>query len=259
MRFASWSQGAVGPVIATSIHAGHDLRPEIEALMAADEATRLRQEDPHTDEIAAGIDCRVVVHRSRFEVDVNRPRSDAVYRRPEQAWGIELWRTEPYDDVVARSQRLYDGFYRRLSRLIERAIDIHGGFVIYDVHSYNHRTAGPTSPPAPAVDNPLVNLGTGFLPERWRPAAAAFVATMRQGSLGGESIDTRENVRFRGGHLSRYLAERYGSRGGALAIEFRKDFMDEWTGQCDRGAVAELSAALAATTGPVWEAHLRCR
>jgi hypothetical protein len=82
---------------------------------------------------------------------------------------------------------------------------------------------------------------------------------MQQGSLGGEPIDTRENVRFRGGHLSRYLAERYGTQGGALAIEVRKDFMDEWTGECDRGAVAELSAALAATTGPVWEAHLRCR
>ncbi len=259
MRFASWPTGAIGPVVATCIHAGHELRPEVGALMAADEATRLRQEDPHTDEIAAGIDCRVVVHRSRFEVDLNRPRSESVYRRPEQAWGIDVWRTEPDDDVVARSRRLYDGFYRRLSRLIERAIDAHGGFVLYDVHSYNHRTAGPSSPPAPAVDNPLVNLGTGFLPGRWRPVADAFIAAMRAGSFGGEPIDARENVRFRGGHLSRYLADRYGSRGGALAIEFRKDFMDEWSGRCDRAAVTELSAALAATTAPVWEAHLRCR
>ena len=67
-----------GPVVATSVHAGHDLRPEIAEAMVLDEATRLREEDPFTDRIAAGVRDRVVTTRSRFEADLNRPRREAV-------------------------------------------------------------------------------------------------------------------------------------------------------------------------------------
>ena len=30
--------------------------------------------------------------RSRFEVDLNRPREEAVYRVPEDCWGLDVWR-----------------------------------------------------------------------------------------------------------------------------------------------------------------------
>ena len=66
-----------GQIIATSVHAGHDLRPEVQDLMVLDEATRLREEDPFTDRIAAVAPARVVVHRSRFETDLNRIREKA--------------------------------------------------------------------------------------------------------------------------------------------------------------------------------------
>ena len=58
-------------VIATAIHAGHDLRPEVAAEMTLAEAIRTREEDPVTDRIAAFVPAHVVVHRSRFEVDLN--------------------------------------------------------------------------------------------------------------------------------------------------------------------------------------------
>ena len=53
-------------------------------------------------------------------------------------------------------------------------------------------------------------------------------------------MDVRENVRFRGGELSRWVNERYRDRGCALAIEFKKMFMDEWTGTVDERHVEEL-------------------
>ncbi|WP_253272749.1 hypothetical protein [Arsenicicoccus sp. oral taxon 190] len=64
-------------------------------------------------------------------------------------------------------------------------------------------------------------------------------------------LDVRENVRFRGAHLSRWVNTRYRGLGCALALEFRKTFMDEWTGEVDQARLVELRDALAATHEPV--------
>ena len=87
MRYA-WSFGASAlPLVMTAIHAGHDLRPDIAARVAIDDDTRRREEDPFTDRITRAGGIPVVVHRSRFEVDLNRPRGTCVYVTPEQSWG----------------------------------------------------------------------------------------------------------------------------------------------------------------------------
>lgn len=77
-----------GPVVATAIHAGHDLRTELVPLMALPEPDRFREEDPFTDLIIKDIPSRLEVHRSRFEVDMNRAADEAVYRRPEDCWDL---------------------------------------------------------------------------------------------------------------------------------------------------------------------------
>jgi hypothetical protein len=62
------------------------------------------------------------------------------------------------------------------------------------------------------------------------------------------------NVRFRGGELSRWVNARYCDRGCALAIEFKKTFMDEWTGTVDDARLGRLAAAVAATLPGLVEA-----
>ena len=62
--------------------------------------------------------------------------------------------------------------------------------------------------------------------------------------MAGRRLDVRENVRFRGGYFSRWVHEQYPGRGCALAIEFKKTFMDEWTGVVDDDHVAQLGDAL---------------
>src|SRR6478609_3269515 len=79
------------PLVTTAIHAGHELRPSIAHHLVLDEATRLREEDPYTDRIVGPEGTKIVVRRSRFEIDLNRPRDHAVYVTPEDAWGLELW------------------------------------------------------------------------------------------------------------------------------------------------------------------------
>ncbi|HUG01352.1 MAG TPA: N-formylglutamate amidohydrolase [Longimicrobiales bacterium] len=250
----AWSiqRAGAGPVVATATHQGHDLRPEVAALMALDAAERLREEDPFTAEWTLVAPTRVIAHRSRFEVDLNRPPEGAVYGAPEDAWGLNLWRAQPPDALVRRSRAIHRAFYRALEAVLREVAERHGNFVVFDIHSYNHRRDGPDAAPAPASENPEVNLGTGTLDRaRWGHAADAFLASLRGAAPG---LDVRENVRFRGGYLPRWVHERFPSSGCALAIEFKKTFMDEWTGRPDAARIPELRDALAATVEPVSEA-----
>jgi N-formylglutamate amidohydrolase len=62
------------PLVATAIHSGHAMRAAAAQWLSLDEATRLREEDPYTDELAALAPTRLIGRRSRFEFDLNRPR-----------------------------------------------------------------------------------------------------------------------------------------------------------------------------------------
>lgn len=227
-------------VVATAIHAGHELRPSIAVLSALDEATRLREEDPHTDLLAEIGAAMVVVHRSRFEVDLNRPRENAVYRGPDDAWGLDLWVQPLSDREIQQSLTLYDDFYRELGRRLD-VVAARGPFLVLDLHSYNHRRDGADAPTAAPADNPDINVGTGSLDrDRWGTVVDTFMEALSH-------RDVRENVRFRGGELSRWVNTRYRDRGCALAIEFKKTFMDEWTGLLDVDRLEDLRRDLAAT------------
>jgi N-formylglutamate deformylase len=242
------------PLVATAIHAGHDLRPSIDSRTALDDATRLREEDPFTDQLTDVGGSTVVVHRSRFEVDLNRARSDAVYRAPGDAWGLELWDDDLPEEEVERSLGIYDAFYGELGRRLDGKAR-NGPFLVLDLHSYNHRRDGSEGPPE---DNPEVNVGTGSLDrELWSGVADRFVEDLGHQEVCGHLLDVRENVRFRGGELSRWVHRRYPGRGVALALEFKKVFMDEWTGELDERHLAELRRALAAAV-PATVEELAC-
>jgi len=245
-RSYSFGQSAL-PLVTAAIHAGHDLRPEVAERIALDEATRVREEDPFTDRVTAAGGTSVVVHRSRFEVDLNRPRDGAVYMTPASSWGLEVWREPLSEAVIERSLAVYDGFYAALAAHLDDLAG-QGPFVVLDVHSYNHRRDGPGAPPAPEEDNPEVNVGTGSLDsDRWGHLVERFLADLGAREVRGHRLDVRENVRFEGGYLSRWVHERYDGLGCALALELKKVFMDEWSGVPDDEHLQQLTAALAAT------------
>ena len=106
------------PILATAIHAGHALRGEAEALIALPDEERLREEDPFTDRWVDVASNTIVVSRSRFEVDLNRPRDKAVYREPADAWGLNVWKSTPSDEFVEGSLALYDQFFVELGELL---------------------------------------------------------------------------------------------------------------------------------------------
>jgi N-formylglutamate amidohydrolase len=219
------------PVVATAIHSGHDLRPAVAALTALDGADRRREEDPHTERLLPDDTTQVVVDRSRFEVDLNRPRDAAVYRTPEDAWGLTLWKTPLPPAVVEDSLALYDRFYAELDHLLQAQIRRFGRVLVLDIHSYNYRRQGPHAPAQAPAQTPEINLGTGPLDGRWPAVTERFVDALSRIPFLGGHLDVRENVRFKGGHLCRHIAEHFGDRVCPLAVEVKKIFMDEWSEQ----------------------------
>jgi len=245
-----WGQEAACPVVAVAVHAGHVLRDEVAALTAVPAPRRFREEDPGTAEWAMWFPSRLVAGRSRFEVDLNRPRDSAVYLRPEDCWDLPPWRGRLPADVAARSLQIYDAFYAVLAGILDRAQEAFGRFVVYDLHSYNHRRGGTTATPADPAAHPDVNVGTGSMDrDRWGPLVGRFMADLGSVKVphGDGSLDVRENVVFRGRELARWVHDRYPETGCALAIEVKKFFMDELTGQVDDELTDAVGDALAAT------------
>ena len=242
------------PLVATAIHDGHEVRSEVAQRLALSYAERLREEDPHTGRWTGAADTRVVARRSRFEVDLNRPRAKAVYLEPEDAWGLHVWRQRPPAEVIARSLGQYDAFYERVRSIFENLSLRFGRFVVFDIHSYNQRRGGPKTQPADPDLNPEVNIGTGTLDrQRWAPIIDRFISDLRAFNFLGRGLDVRENVKFRGGQFSNWIHENFPASGCSLAIEFKKFFMDEWTGDADEAQLNAISSALESTVPGVLE------
>jgi hypothetical protein len=244
-----------GPLVATAIHDGHGVRPEVERLMAISESERLREEDPFTADWTAVARNRMVGTRSRFEVDLNRPRDNAVYRTPADAWGLEVWKNGIPEAAAEMSIQEYDGFYRALEQLYSEMADRHGRFVVFDLHTYNHRRDGAGGDVADPALNPQVNVGTGTLADRggWAPVIDRFISDLSGFAFPGGRLDVRENVKFRGGNCGAWAHAAFPDSACVLSIEVKKFFMDEWTGALDHDLHAAVGKALAATVDGVLE------
>lgn len=141
-----------GSIVAVALHDGHYIREEIMPLLAVSEAERWREEDPFTA-TWVNADTQIVAKRSRFEFDLNRPREKAVYIKPQDAWGLKVWKSCPAKEIIARSLMEYDAFYRAIEQVFAD-LERRGRFVVFELHTYNHRRLGSTASPA----DPMYNL-----------------------------------------------------------------------------------------------------
>lgn len=238
-----------GPLVSAALHNGHALRSELRELTALTDAERLREEDPYTAILADVAPTRIVGCRSRFEVDLNRPRQESVYATPEQAWGLQVWRSPLADATAEESRRLHDIHYGTIRGMLKELVAAHQRVIVLDVHSYNHRRDGADGPTADPHENPEINIGTGSMDrDYWSPVVDALINGLRRHVINGNPLDVRENVKFRGGYFPQWIHREFPRTVCAPAIEFKKTFMNEWTGDVDHTHLVKLRDALRTTT-----------
>ncbi|MBN2293782.1 MAG: N-formylglutamate amidohydrolase [Pirellulales bacterium] len=239
--------------MAAAIHDGHYIREELLSNLAISEADRLREEDPFTGGWTSIAPTSLVARQSRFEVDFNRPREKAVYQTPEDAWGLKVWKSPISRDCIDRSLAVYDAFYQEVRGLLARMTQRYERIVVLDLHTYNHRREGAESAAADPYNNPEVNIGTGTMDrQRWAPIVNRFILDLRNFDYLGHHLDVRENVKFRGGYFPLWIHQNFPETVCVLSVEFKKFFMDEWTGRADDTHLSTIQRALQST---IWGLH----
>jgi N-formylglutamate deformylase len=244
-----WSvHSGAGPVFATALHAGHDIRADLAQFVALDEASRLREEDPYTDILTHVVANRIEPLRSRFEVDLNRARNEAVYLSAQDAWGLEIWKKQPTAKMIEQSLNEFDLFYAQTKNILKQLESDYGRFVVFDIHSYNYRRAGPNAEPDNPSQNPDINIGTGTMDrQKWAKVIDRFINDLQHFDYLGQHLDVRENVKFRGRQFATWVHQNFPDSGCVLSIELKKIFMNEWTGKVDIKKLFALFSALKST------------
>jgi N-formylglutamate amidohydrolase len=185
---------------------------------------------------------------------MNRRRKKAVYLTPDDAWGLRVWKEAPPKGLVERSLKAHDRFYAEMEALLSEKAKRHGRFVVFDIHSYCHYSEGAGSTPGPPDENPEINLGTGTMDRvKWAPLVESFLRDMRGFEYLGGRLDVRENVKFKGGYFPSWVHETFPDEGCALAVEVKKFYMDEWTGEPHAAHIEAVGRALGSTVPGILE------
>lgn len=235
---------AKSPIISMALHDGHFVPTDAGEFMLLSEFERFREEDPFTGEMADLPNVnKVLVKSSRFYTDLNRAKEKAIYLKPEDAWGLSVWHTETPKTVLQKAEHYYDQFYRELKMLIESTLQEYGYFFILDIHSYNHRRENPHTE-SPLETHPEINLGTHYNQEKWRGLLNQFQGYLSYCTINGKRPDVRENIIFKGGGMAQWVIKHYGNKGAVVSVEFKKTFMDEWTGRNNQKHVQSINEAL---------------
>lgn len=244
-----------GPVVAVALHDGHEVRADVAALFAISEADRRREEDPFTATWTTIADTQIVVQRSRFEFDLNRPREKAVYLKPADAWGLNIWQTKPSPEIITRSLAEYDAFYATIKQVFTNLERRFGRFLVFDLHTYNHLRLGLQALPADPQYNPEINLGTGTMDRtRWAPVVESFLSQLRGFNFLGRQLDVQENIRFQGGYFPYWVHQTFPGSACVLSVEVKKFFMNEWSNELDSEQLEAIRRALESTVPGVLSA-----
>lgn len=233
------------PIVATAIHAGHFMSEDLCKLSGLTESERLYEEDPFTGEWTDIAPNQVIGKYSRFEYDLNRPLKKAVYSTPAEAWGLNVWNESLPDELYRRSIKYYKYAYEMLYDFYSKLEKRHGRFVVLDLHSYNHKRGGVK---ASDKTHPHFNIGTDSIDfSIWGNLINRFKIDLRKYSGFDIKTNVEENVIFRGGHHAQWVHRMFPRTGCVIAVEVKKFFMDECTGQLFPEIHKEVKNALATT------------
>lgn len=213
-----------------SMHSGHRVRKEILDILAVSEQDRYREEDPYTDRFIAKLPIRIHALDSRYEYELNRNPYRALYDFDKPQWGEKVWIRKAREDEYQRSLLKHREFHALLEMVGRFLLEQHRHALLFDMHSYCYQRERKQS--WQEDKRPEINIGTGAVNrEIFGPAITCFKRNLRRTRILGQALRISENEIFFGGYLSRHLSRIYHDRLLVLAIEYKKIFMNEWTGE----------------------------
>jgi len=221
-----------------ALHAGHRVRDEILDAMEVKLEDRYREEDPHTERFIMDSPIQIIARDSRFEYDLNRERARAVYEEP--VWGLNVLKRPLTPEEKEGSLSKYDEFHNLMDIATAYLFQQNQYGVIFDCHSYNYQREEKL--PWHQDKKPVINVGTGPVNRLiFGHIIDDFLNRLGEISIDGHFIYAGENIVFKGGYLSRRLSKEHNNKLLVLAIEFKKIFMDEWSGQVYEDILEDLA------------------
>jgi hypothetical protein len=224
-----------------AVHAGNRIRSDLKGKLKVSAGDRYREEDPGTDRFIEKLPIQVVALDSRFEYDVNRSEEKAIPLTPEMAWGLTVWNGPLTAEEIARSLAKYREFHLLMDLVSTYLVKQAGSSraFIFDLHSYCYQRE--KKEPWFVNTKPVINLGTEAISDVvFRESIDDLMLKLRKIRAEGRPVTVAENEVFKGGYLARRLSGQHYQKLAVFAIEFKKIFMDEWSGQFDLPVFEEL-------------------
>lgn len=213
-----------------AMHAGHLVRSGLDNVMLATEKDRFREEDPYTERFIKKFPIQIIGRDSRFEYDLNREAGRAIYDHEEKIWGIRVWKSELDREERNLSLNKHQEFHDLMDIVVEYLNRQNRYSVVFDMHSYCYRREGAIS----WHDDPWpeINIGSRAVNRTvFGPVIEDFKHHLSNVRIDGYPVRLAENEVFSGGYLAKRLSKAYPDRLLVLAVEYKKIFMDEVTGE----------------------------
>lgn len=220
---------------ATAIHASGNIRKELLPCLKINRGERLREEDPGTDRFLINFPIQIKAIDSRYEYDLNREPERAIY---DIAWEVEVWKSSLSASERDISLAKHKEFHRLMNIVAQYLIRLNGFGIILDIHSFNYRRQNENEDIKPDI-----NIGTAAVNRSvFGKLIEDFILRLKHITINGKFLRVAENDIFSGGYLSRRISSEYYDNILVLAVEFKKIYMDEWTGKIFRPVLEEMIA-----------------
>ena len=206
------------PYVCGAVHDGHQFRKELWSNCIHTEYERWFEEDPATKEMIKSHPIVIAGMDSRFEYDLNRAPTSAIYK---DAWGKQLWHSLLSEPMRAKSLLKHYNFYKVVKSLIAQIEYTFGCCIVYDMHSYNWKRW--------TREVPTWNLGTANVDQkRFAQEIESWRMILEKMPLPNKIPKTAKvNDTFQGnGYFLKFITENFQNT-LVLATEIAKVYCDE--------------------------------
>ncbi len=208
------------PFACFAIHNGHAMRASLLDNCLLDDYERWYEEDPRTADFIESMPIVIKVLDSRYEYDLNREISEAVY---ETAWGKKVWKHPLSENEKQISLHKYQNFYIVIHALIEKLESRFNNALVFDIHSYNFKRIN--------RETPVFNFGSTLINKKqYGSTINHWLKELGKIKLPDIEIKVAENDVFKEGYMAECL---YAKHKNILVFstEIKKVFCNEDTGE----------------------------